>query len=145
MPRTVDNFVRQDAEVAVDAEVQHHEALHAAGSCFDAHLLADSRVTIVLEAGDVAAGYQLFCRHRPDVVIVDVALGSLEGLSPIQRIHSHDPQARILVLSLHKDPIIVSRAFDAGASGYIVKDAAIEDLPNASRNPAAWPCSAPTK
>jgi DNA-binding NarL/FixJ family response regulator len=97
------------------------------------HLLADSGVTNVLEAGDVAAGYQLFCHHRPDVVIVDLAMGKngLEGLSLIQRIKSHDPQARILVLSMHKDAIIVLRALEAGASGYIVKDAAIEDLPKA--------------
>jgi DNA-binding NarL/FixJ family response regulator len=96
-------------------------------------LLVDSGVTNVLEAGDVDAGYQLFCHHRPDVVIVDLAMGKngLEGLSLIQRINSHDPQAHILVLSMHKDPIIVSRALQAGASGYIVKDAAIEDLPNA--------------
>jgi DNA-binding NarL/FixJ family response regulator len=96
-------------------------------------LLVDSGVTNVLEAGDVVAGYQLFCHHRPDVVIVDLAMGKngLEGLSLIQRINTHDPQARILVLSMHKDPIIVSRALQAGARGYIVKDGAIEDLPNA--------------
>ena len=96
-------------------------------------LLVDSGVTNVLEAVDVVAGYALFCHHRPDVVIVDLAMGKngLGGLSLIQRINSYDPQAHILVLSMHKDPIIVSRALQAGASGYIVKDGAIEDLPNA--------------
>jgi DNA-binding NarL/FixJ family response regulator len=96
-------------------------------------LLADSGVTNILEAGDVVAGYELFCHHRPDVIIVDLAMGKngLEGLLLIQRINSHDPQAHILVLSMHNDPIIVSRALEAGASGYIVKDAAIEDLPKA--------------
>jgi len=98
-------------------------------------LLVASGVTDVLEAGDVVAGYELFCHHRPDVVIVDLAMGKngLEGLSLIQRINSHDPQAHILVLSMHKDQIIVSRALQAGARGYIVKDGAIEDLPNAIR------------
>ena len=55
----------------------------------------------------------------------------LEGLSLIRRIKSHDPQARILVLSMHRDPIIVARALEAGASGYILKDTATEDLLNA--------------
>ena len=98
-------------------------------------LLVASGVTDVLEAGDVVAGYELFCHHRPDVVIVDLAMGKngLEGLSLIQRINSYDPQAHILVLSMHKDQIIVSRALQAGARGYIVKDGAIEDLPNAIR------------
>ena len=96
-------------------------------------LLEDAGVPSVLEAGDVAAGYELFCRHRPDVVIVDVAMGEngLEGLSLIQRIHSHDPQAHILVLSMYRDPIIVAHALKAGANGFILKDTATEDLLNA--------------
>ena len=75
-------------------------------------LLEDAGVASVLEAGDVAAGYELFCRDNPDVVIVDLAMekNSLGGLSLIQRINSHDPQAHILVLSMHRDPIIVARA-----------------------------------
>jgi len=98
-------------------------------------LLADSGITDVLEAGDVVAGYQLFCHHRPDVVVVDLAMGKngLGGISLIQRINSHDPQAHILVLSMHRDPIIVARALEAGASGYILKDTATEDLLNAIR------------
>jgi two-component system invasion response regulator UvrY len=93
-------------------------------------LLADAGITSVLEASDVAAGYELFCRHRPDVAILDLAMGEngIEGVSLIQRIKSHDPQARILVLSMHRDPIIVARALEAGASGYILKDTATEDL-----------------
>jgi CheY-like chemotaxis protein len=65
-------------------------------------LLEDAGVTSVLEAGDVAAGYELFCCHRPDVVIMDLAMGKngVEGLSLIQRIKSHDPLAHILVLSM---------------------------------------------
>jgi two-component system, NarL family, invasion response regulator UvrY len=96
-------------------------------------LLEDAGVTSVLEAGDVAAGYELFCCHRPDIVIVDLAMGEngVQGLSLIQRIKAHDPRARILVLSMHRDPIIVARALEAGASGYILKDTATEDLLNA--------------
>jgi two-component system, NarL family, invasion response regulator UvrY len=93
-------------------------------------LLADAGVTSVLEASDVAAGYEIFCRHRPDAVIVDLAIGEnrLEGLALIQRIKSHDPQAHILVLSMHRDPIIVARALEAGANGYILKETATDDL-----------------
>jgi two-component system, NarL family, invasion response regulator UvrY len=96
-------------------------------------LLADRGVTSILEADNVVAGYELFCRHRPDVVIVDLAMGKngLGGLSLIQRINLRDPQSHILVLSMHKDPIIVARALDAGASGYILKDAETKDLWNA--------------
>jgi two-component system, NarL family, invasion response regulator UvrY len=93
-------------------------------------LLEEAGAATVLEAADATAGFELFCRHRPDVVIVDLAMreNGLRGLSLIQRIKSHDPRAHILVLSMHSDPIIVARALEAGANGYVLKDTAAEDL-----------------
>ena len=76
------------------------------------------------------SGYRLYRRHRPDVVIVDLALrgGGLGGLDVIRRIRSHDPRARILVLSMHSDPIIAARALEAGANGYVLKDTSADEL-----------------
>jgi two-component system, NarL family, invasion response regulator UvrY len=93
-------------------------------------VLLDAGVETVLEAHDIVSGYRLYRRHRPDVVIVDLSLqgNGLGGLPLIQRIKAHDPRARILVFSMHSDPIIVSRALKAGASGYILKDTASKDL-----------------
>ena len=98
-------------------------------------LLEDAGFANVLDAGDATAGYELFCRHLPDVVIVDLSLreNSLAGLSLIERIKSRDPRARILALSMHQDPTIVAHALKAGASGYILKDTAVEDLLKAIR------------
>ena len=75
-------------------------------------------ITTIFEAGDGVTGYELFGRHRPDVVIVDLALGAncLGGLSLIRRFSSENPKAHILVLSMHNDPNIVSRALEAGAT-----------------------------
>ena len=93
-------------------------------------VLLDAGVETVLEARDIVAGYRLYRRHRPDVVIVDLSLqgNGLGGLPLVQRIKAHDPRARILVFSMHSDPIIVSRALKAGAAGYILKDTASKDL-----------------
>jgi two-component system, NarL family, invasion response regulator UvrY len=93
-------------------------------------MLEDAGVEAVLEARDVASGYRLFRRHHPDVVIVDLAIQSsgLGGLPLIRRIRSHDPRTRILVFSMHRDPIIVARALEAGATGYVVKDTSSEEL-----------------
>jgi two-component system, NarL family, invasion response regulator UvrY len=93
-------------------------------------VLLDAGVETVLEARDIVAGYRLYRRHRPDVVIVDLSLqgNGLAGLPLIQRIKAHDPRARILVFSMHSDPIIVSRALKAGAAGYILKDTSSKDL-----------------
>jgi two-component system invasion response regulator UvrY len=93
-------------------------------------VLLDAGVETVLEARDIVSGYRLYRRHRPDVVIVDLSLqgNGLGGLPLIQRIKAHDPRARILVFSMHSDPIIVSRALKAGAAGYILKDTSSKDL-----------------
>jgi two-component system invasion response regulator UvrY len=93
-------------------------------------VLLDAGVETVLEARDIVSGYRLYRRHRPDVVIVDLSLqgNGLGGLPLIQRIKAHDPRARILVFSMHSDPVIVSRALKAGAAGYILKDTSSRDL-----------------
>jgi DNA-binding NarL/FixJ family response regulator len=93
-------------------------------------MLEDAGVDAVLEARDAVSGYRLYRRHRPEVVIVDLAMqgSGLAGLPLIRRIRSHDPDARILVLSMHSDPIIVSRALEAGATGYVLKDTSSADL-----------------
>ena len=87
-------------------------------------MLEDAGVKTVLEARDATSGYRLYRRHRPDVVIVDLAMqgGGLRGLDVIQRMRSHDQRSRILVFSMHSDPIIAARALEAGATGYVLKD-----------------------
>jgi DNA-binding NarL/FixJ family response regulator len=87
-------------------------------------MLEDAGVKTVLEARDATSGYRLYRRHHPDVVIVDLAMqgGGLGGLEVIRRMRSHDPRSRILVFSMHSDPIIAARALEAGATGYVLKD-----------------------
>jgi two-component system invasion response regulator UvrY len=93
-------------------------------------MLEDAGVEPVLEARDAASGYKLYRRHCPEVVIVDLALqgSGLGGLPLIRRIRAHDPRVPILVLSMHSDPIIVARALEAGATGYVLKDTSSEHL-----------------
>ncbi len=96
-------------------------------------ILQDAGVATVFEAGSILSGYRLYCRHRPDVVIVDLAMqgSGLGGLPLIRRIRLRDPKARILVFSMHSDPIIVARALEAGATGYVLKDTSPDELMNA--------------
>ncbi|MGA2312228.1 MAG: response regulator transcription factor [Xanthobacteraceae bacterium] len=93
-------------------------------------MLEDAGVTVVLEARDVVSGYRLYRRHRPDMVIIDLAMqgSGLGGLPLIRRISAHDRRVRILVFSMHSDPIIVARALEAGATGYVLKDTSSADL-----------------
>jgi two-component system invasion response regulator UvrY len=93
-------------------------------------VLEDAGVRIILEAGDIVSGYRLYRRHRPEVVIVDLAMNGsgLGGMNLIRRIRSHDPRTRILVFSMHNDPVVAARALQAGATGYILKDTSSADL-----------------
>lgn len=98
-------------------------------------LLEDAGVSEVIEATSAAAGYRLYCRRRPDVVVVDLALHGnglgglgLSGLDLIRQLRMDNATIPILVLSMHGDPVIVSRAMEAGATGYLLKDSAPENL-----------------
>jgi two-component system, NarL family, invasion response regulator UvrY len=90
-------------------------------------------VSEIIEARDTAAGYRLFSEHGPDVVIVDLGLqdNGLGGLELIRRIRADDLNVRILVFSMHSDPVIVARALQAGATGYVVKDTSPEAITEA--------------
>jgi two-component system invasion response regulator UvrY len=102
-------------------------------------VLQDAGFGPVLEARDIESGYQLLRKHQPQVVIVDLAMqgGGLGGLSLIRTIRAHDPRARVLVFSMHSDPIIVRRALEAGATGYLLKDTSSEELVRALESVAA--------
>jgi len=102
-------------------------------------VLEDAGMAPVLAASDIVAGYRLYRRHRPDVVIVDLAIQGrgLGGFALIRRIKAHDTRARVLVLSMHNDPMIVARSLEAGASGYVLKDTSSEDLVSAVQQVSA--------
>jgi DNA-binding NarL/FixJ family response regulator len=102
-------------------------------------VLEDAGMAPVLAASDLVTGYRLYRRHRPDVVIVDLAIQGkgLGGLELIRRIRGHDARAHILVLSMHNDAMIVARSLEAGASGYVLKDTSSEELVKAVQQVSA--------
>ena len=93
-------------------------------------MLQDAGVTDICDARDVASGYRLFRRRQPEFVIVDLSMqgSGLGGLPLIKRIRANDPRTRILVFSMHSDPMIAARALEAGANGYVLKDASPDEL-----------------
>lgn len=93
-------------------------------------LLNEAGVEEVMEARTLVAGYRLYRRRRPEVVIADLAMqaGGLSGLELVRRLRRNDPRLPILVFSMHRDPIIVSRALEAGATGYLLKETTPEEM-----------------
>ncbi|QRM55226.1 response regulator transcription factor [Sinorhizobium sp. BG8] len=93
-------------------------------------VLEDAGMSEIAEASSAVNGYRLFRRNHPEIVIVDLALqgNRLGGLDLIRRMRFQNRRVPILVLSMHADPHIVSRALEAGATGYVLKDAGPRDF-----------------
>jgi two-component system, NarL family, invasion response regulator UvrY len=102
-------------------------------------VLEDAGMGPVLTASDLVAGYRLYRRHEPDVAVIDLAVHGkgLGGLDLIRRIRTYKPRARILVLSMHNDAMIVARSLEAGATGYVLKDTSSEQLVKAVQQVAS--------
>ncbi|HVZ75292.1 MAG TPA: response regulator transcription factor [Polyangia bacterium] len=84
---------------------------------------------IVGEAGDGHAALALILEQRPDVALVDVSMPGLNGLDLAARLTRELPATRMVILSMHSSPAHVAQALRAGVRGYMLKDAATEELP----------------
>ena len=92
---------------------------------------------VVSEVGDGREAVREAIAHKPDVAILDVAMPLLNGIDATQQIVRRAPETRILMLSMHADEAYVMRAVQAGATGYMVKDAAGKELLTAIESVAA--------
>ena len=92
---------------------------------------------VVAEVGDGREAVREAIAHKPDVAILDVAMPLLNGIDAAQQIVRRAPETRILMLSMHADEAYVMRAVQAGATGYMVKDAAGKELLTAIESVAA--------
>lgn len=91
-------------------------------------LQAQTEVCVVAEAESGEVACQRYLELTPDVVVLDLAMPGMGGLEALRRIRSHHPQARVLALSAHDDPMHARRALREGALGFLSKRSAPEAL-----------------
>lgn len=89
--------------------------------------------TIVAEAKDGLEAVTLHATHNPDITLMDLRMPNLEGVEAITRIRQESPDARIIILTTYDTDEEIYRGLQAGARGYILKDADFEDLVDAVR------------
>jgi DNA-binding NarL/FixJ family response regulator len=89
---------------------------------------------VVAEASDGAEARDLAIRERPDLAILDVKMPKLTGLQATREIRKQAPDVAVLILSMHDDERYLFEALKAGASGYVLKRQADEDLLDAVRS-----------
>jgi two-component system invasion response regulator UvrY len=85
-------------------------------------------IEVVAEAARSEEACKLYDDWRPDVVVMDLSMPGIGGLEGTRRIVGRDPEAKILVFSIHDEKVYVERALAAGARGYITKSSAPESL-----------------
>jgi two-component system response regulator NreC len=100
-------------------------------------LEAEQGFVVEDEAADAEEAIRLARLHKPDVVLLDVVMPGRSGIDAAPEILAAAPHAQILVLSMQDDPSYVRQAFGAGASGYLLKEAADDELVQAVREVAA--------
>jgi two-component system, NarL family, response regulator NreC len=98
---------------------------------------AEADIETVGEAPNAERAVFEAMAHRPDVVLMDVVMPGKSGIDIIPTLQQNAPQARVLVLSMQDDPRYLREAFDAGASGYVLKEAADTEVVDAVRAVAA--------
>lgn len=93
-------------------------------------------INVVAEASDGADAAELYDRHRPDVVLMDLRMPGVDGVTAIRMIVGAHPEARIVALSSYAGDADIYRALDAGACGYLVKDIVATEIVEAIRTAA---------
>lgn len=86
---------------------------------------------VVASSGDGAEGYNLCLEHTPDLVILDIMLPNLNGSEVLRRLKTKNPHANILIFSAAFSNSMVNRLLKSGVTGYIEKDAGLEELEKA--------------
>jgi DNA-binding NarL/FixJ family response regulator len=96
-------------------------------------LEAQPDITVVGDAADGRQTLQYVEQLRPDVVIMDIAMPELNGIEAARRIRTDCPSTQVIILSIYSTEEHVSRALQAGARGYVLKESAGIEVVNAVR------------
>jgi DNA-binding NarL/FixJ family response regulator len=97
----------------------------------------DDTISVVGEASDGAEGVKLATQLKPDVIVMDCAMPVMNGLEATRKILDAKTGSAILMLSMHSEDTLVKQALEAGARGYVLKEALDLDLAGAIKNIAA--------
>ena len=100
-------------------------------------LQAQTDISVIGEAESGEVACQRYLELAPDVIVMDLAMPGMGGLEALRRIRAHHPQARVLALSAHDDPMHARRALREGALGFLSKRSAPEALIEAVTTVAA--------
>jgi len=91
-------------------------------------LQASKHIAVAGEAGAGPETINLVTREKPDIAILDISMPGFDGFEILQRIQSEGIKTKVIFLTMYKDTLTAKKALQSGASGYVLKDNAFEDL-----------------
>ena len=94
----------------------------------------ESDLQVVGEAGDGREAVKKATELKPDLVLMDIAMANLNGLEATKQIKKVLPETKVIMVTMHKNEEYILQSFQAGASGFILKEGAVEELVNAIRS-----------
>lgn len=92
---------------------------------------------VLSEAGNIQAVFRDVRTHRPDVLVLDLNMPGGSSVDAISRLANFSPGTAVVVLTMEHDPVFMRAAYDAGARGYVLKEAAATELVTVIRSAAA--------
>jgi DNA-binding NarL/FixJ family response regulator len=122
-------FLSKDEEVVIRVAVVDDQRLFARGLSGLVDMLAETEVIGVAYNGEEAV--ELCQKKEPDVVLMDISMPKMDGISATREIRDLLPQTAVIILTAHEDDEHVFEGIKAGAQGYLLKDADLEDLSRA--------------
>jgi len=97
-------------------------------------LQSNDNIQIVAEAEDGLEAVRSVERHKPDLLLLDISMPKMNGISAIKEIHGRFPETKILCLTIHESEDYILETFRSGANGYCLKDASHTELISAIEN-----------
>jgi DNA-binding NarL/FixJ family response regulator len=97
----------------------------------------EQNITIVAEASDGESAIRLALEKKPDIVLMDIRMRGIDGREATRRIVAENPAIKVIALSLHHEQRMVLDMLEAGASGYLLKDCAFQEVILAIRTVAS--------
>ncbi len=95
-----------------------------------------SNIPDIRVVGEAANGREVIAfldKEQPDIILMDIAMGDSSGIETTRQVKKHYPEVKVLVLSMHSDSQYIVKMLEAGASGYLLKDAGSADMITAIR------------
>jgi DNA-binding NarL/FixJ family response regulator len=91
----------------------------------------DDGIHVLAEGGSAVEALELVAEHQPDVLVLDINLPDQSGLEVVRQLQNRTTSTAVLALTAHDDPEMIFGLLESGATGYVLKDEALETLANA--------------